>query len=278
MIQGQVSPQPKSCFDGIHLGAAALVDRLHTLWLFVTIDLHSCVYPCTAFAALTSLSGLATTSNPPPDLKTVLLNCPIVMIWVWFNLLIFTISNQRLPKNILEDQLNKSWRPLPAKRISPDGARKVLLMFAIPATFAISFLIGTALEEVWVAVVLQYLYNDLEGGNEIWLIRNLLSSALLATYDHGSLRILSHTLGHQLNPAGHQWILIIWIIAFLTGPLADFSDQSGDQEINRRTLPLVCGDTVARYLMSFILLGVSHLRVETFGSRDSLAHEQGIDM
>lgn len=73
----------------------------------------------------------------------------------------------------------------------------------------------------------------------------------------GVTKIMSTASGHQLNATGPQWLRILFLIMSTTMHLADFRDQRGDQEIGRRTLPLVWGDTLARYVTSLTVMGVS---------------------
>ena len=72
----------------------------------------SIVYPETAFGILGVLTGPLLTTNPDPRAMGVLWRIPKVLLWNWLNVF-FDIANQRLPQSILEDTINKPWRPIP---------------------------------------------------------------------------------------------------------------------------------------------------------------------
>lgn len=167
-LQGDGNGHVNVLHQALQLVPSGLMYNLHTIWLFPVTEFHSVIIPCTLFGILCFLSGTAATTGQTPALTSIISSASRAFIWLWFNLLVFTISNQRLPGSIVEDTINKSWRPLPAKRISSDGARRLLLMFAIPATLLVSLLYGAGKEETLVTIFLGYLYNDLAGADEHW--------------------------------------------------------------------------------------------------------------
>ena len=113
--------------------------NLYTLWLFNKSDLKTVILPTATFAFCCALFEITDQpcSNVPEDLIYLLARLPHVLVWTWVNLLMETIANQRLPESILEDSINKPWRPFPSKRLNEDQGRH-LLLWMIPAIFLFS--------------------------------------------------------------------------------------------------------------------------------------------
>ena len=88
---------------------------MYIIWLFTVKDSKSIVLPETAFGILSAMSGRMLTTNATLSLFGILSRSPPVVLWNWLKLLLFDVANQRLPKSITEDAVNKSWRPLPSK-------------------------------------------------------------------------------------------------------------------------------------------------------------------
>lgn len=59
---------------------------------------------------------------------------------------------------------------------------------------------------------------------------------------------------HPLGWSG-RWLLVVIGIIFSTVQLQDMSDQAGDAKRGRRTVPLVWGDTAARWTIAIPMLG-----------------------
>lgn len=91
--------------------------HLYSLWLFTCSDLKTIVGPKTAFGILNSLCASAY-GLPSKPAAVILSRLPLVFLWTWINLLPFSIDNQRRPKAIEEDRINKPWRPMPSGRVS----------------------------------------------------------------------------------------------------------------------------------------------------------------
>lgn len=125
---------------------------LYTLWLFTESDLVTFVLPNTLFGICGGLSGLLTTpASIDPSIRRadktahqILLRIPHVAAFNWLNLFIFDIANQRLPASVADDSLNKPWRPLPAKRISPAAAQKLLLLTITIVLLFVPYGLGAA--------------------------------------------------------------------------------------------------------------------------------------
>jgi hypothetical protein len=106
--------------------------------------------------------------------------------WNWCNLLVFNIANQRLPDSVIEDQINKPWRPMPSGRLSSDEARQLLLSVLVLSLVTIS-LIGAFEDALWM-IALTWIYNDLGGADVSTMSPSVAISAI-----NSDLTALSHT-------------------------------------------------------------------------------------
>lgn len=190
-----------------------------------------------------ALAGEAMTSNTKPDLIQTLSRLPLVALWNWLNLLVFNLTNQRLPNSILEDAHNKPWRPLPANRLTPEVATRFLLA-TVPCSLLALYFLGGFMESMWM-VILTWMYNDLGGADISYITRNLINAAGFICYARGSTLVAAGG-DHQLSDGAHGWIFIIGAIIFTTLQMQDLADMKGDAARGRRTLPLVHGERIGR--------------------------------
>ncbi|PWY84974.1 hypothetical protein BO70DRAFT_424246 [Aspergillus heteromorphus CBS 117.55] len=198
---------------------------------------------------------------PPPRPPTILFN--------WATVLIFDLSNQRLPESIQEDHLNKPWRPLPSNRITATQTRR-LLLGAIPAVLALNYHLGVW-QETALIMLITWLYNDLRAGDEI--IRDAVIAVAYGLFNVASLRIAcfdgsggrgsgsrgSTTLPSMTmttmedihpTPTGYIWSALISGVILTTMQIQDLKDQAGDRSRGRRTLPIVLGERCSRALVA----------------------------
>ena len=218
---------------------SSIPHHLYTIYLFTASDLKTILFPSTFFALCSSLSltDLTTTSSP----TTILSRTPLILLWIYLNLLPFNISNQNRPSAILEDRINKSWRPIPSGRISATNAKYLMLSF-----YAIAVLTSTilhALTPCILLICLGYLYNDLSGADYSPLLRNILNAFGFTSFFLGGIMVASG----PLTPTLSIWLLIIALIVFSTVQMQDIPDQAGDSQRGRKTVPLVIGDEPARW-------------------------------
>jgi 4-hydroxybenzoate polyprenyltransferase len=159
------------------------------------------------------------------------------------NVLLFDIANQRLPDSIVEDRVNKAWRPIPAGRITPSEARRLLLV-VIPLVFVGSLFLGGVVETV-AMMVLTWMYNDLGGADEIYVVRNIINALGFMCYSSGSTDVAAGA--HSLTPQAYKWIAVVGGVIFSTLSMQDLPDVEGDAARGRRTSPLVMGDAWSRW-------------------------------
>jgi 4-hydroxybenzoate polyprenyltransferase len=139
----------------------------YTLWLFTFSDLKTTVLPVTLFGFASALSGpLMTTVSKSPTFYELFSRLPAVLFATWLQVLVGTIANQRLPSSIVEDSINKNWRPIPAGLLSEEGAMHWLLI-AIPAAIVASLFLGGTLETLTLIIL-------------IWMVSFAHSIAILA--------------------------------------------------------------------------------------------------
>lgn len=113
-------------------------------------------------------------------------------------------------------------------------------------------------------MILTWMYHDLKGSDESVITRNLINSLGLSRWNIGATRVACGGTGlwassltppaHTLNAAGYRWLLLLSVVFFTTLQIRDFRDTKGDKHKQRRTLPLMLGDTVARLVTSASIL------------------------
>ena len=217
------------------------------MWLFTFSDLKTIVGPKTVF-------GIVNASFAPvygiPITRTVTLNTVLLTtLWVWMNLIPFVIDNQRQQGSIMEDRLNKPWRPMPSKRLSPSQAKRLMFILYITA-FGTSVLLG-GLRQNLSLMVLGFWYNDC-GGAAHCVARNFINACGFVCFASGAMEVALGTyLPLKLRLV--QWFLIIGGVVFSTVQLQDMYDQAGDRICGRKTLPIALGDWRARLLTALPL-------------------------
>ena len=164
------------------------------------------------------------------------------------NILAFTVANQRLPNSVLEDSINKAWRPLPSGRITQLQARRLLLAI-LPVTFFLNMSLG-GLEVTLTALVLTWMYNDLGGADENYIVRNLINSCGLVSWSAGTTLVACGNGRYALNAMGYNWLAIEAAIIFTTLHVQDLRDQEGDIARGRKTAPIVWGDAATRWTIA----------------------------
>ncbi|KAJ5291526.1 hypothetical protein N7478_000777 [Penicillium angulare] len=206
----------------------------YTLWQFCVNDLKTMVFPSIAFAYFHSghLNWI-----------TFLSRLPLMLAYTWFNLLGFAINNQRSPRSISEDKLNKPWRPIAAGRLTPAQAHtagRLSIVIAIAASIAAG---GGFVQSILLAVF-GTIYNDFGGGDNHWLVRNLLNAAGFTSFASGTLEV---ALQAAPSLSIISWIFLVGLVVGTTVHVQDMYDQPGDAAAGRYTLPLVIGDEKARW-------------------------------
>ena len=233
-------------------GSRTVWFHLKTLWLFTRNDLYSIVYPVTAFGIIGALSGQVITTNTSPQLLPILGRIPRLVIWIWLNVLVFDINNQRQPSSIHEDAVNKPYRPLPLKRLTTEQATR-LLLHAVPVLMLASCYLG-GMTEALAVMVMGWMYNDLGGSDDNFVFKNLLNALGIFSYNAGALRVACLPDGCVPNATAYQWLTVLGAIIATTVHVQDICDQAGDCARGRNTFPLVFGDRPARWTVAVLVL------------------------
>ncbi|ESZ93045.1 UbiA prenyltransferase [Sclerotinia borealis F-4128] len=225
----------------MHKARISYPSHLYTIWLFPFADLKTIVGPESAFGIFSALSGPILTSNEFPKAIDIVSRLPLVLFWTWITLLPLVIDNQRRPKSIEEDRLNKPWRPIPAGRISSILAKRWMQVSYCMALI-ISYYLET-LGQFTGLITLGVLYNEFGWGDNSYVVRNLLNALAFLCYSSGTSLIASNA---QLKMEGMMWFVVIGSVVFTTVHTQDMHDQIGDRARERKTVPLVIGDWPAR--------------------------------
>ncbi|KAK1968292.1 UbiA prenyltransferase [Colletotrichum sublineola] len=216
------------------------VFHLKTLYLFTKSDVKIVLVPQVIFITSVMLSRERLTTAPSQTVGELTQRLPLAILWIWVNLVVCGISNQRLEKSVIEDEHNKPWRPIAAKRLTAEQARKLLLGM-IPLVVGTSAALG-GLKSTVSMMVLLWMYDDLDGNSYIWG-RNALNTCGIMCFGSGSLEVLSRG---ELLPATWVWIGLTGAAIATTIQALDFPDMEGDRARGRKTVPLLYGENIAR--------------------------------
>ncbi|KAF2232223.1 hypothetical protein EV356DRAFT_505635 [Viridothelium virens] len=231
-----------------------MVFHLYSVWLFTASDLKTIVGPSLLFglanAAGASSYGIDLSMLPCP--KKILLRTPLILLWIWMNLLPFTINNQKDPDAIREDTINKPWRTLPSGRMSSRQA-KFLMVAVYPLAVCLSYLLVGGARQSLALVVLGTWYNNFAGADSSFFTKNFINALGYVSFTSGAMEV---ALGFPLplKPKLLQWFCIIAAIIFTTIHLQDMPDQEGDSVKGRKTMPLVVGDKWARWTIASFMI------------------------
>jgi 4-hydroxybenzoate polyprenyltransferase len=251
----QSGPAPTNTADNIRQSTTSNLAFL--LYNFTRTDIKTVVIPQAVFGLAGALCGppvTAGSSSPPVLLSRV----PLVVLWLWLNLLVFTLANQRLPSSIIEDSHNKPWRNIPSGYITVESTRRLLLVVLL-VSWALSTALGTWTEFAALGVLI-WMYNDLGGAEEHFLVRNVNNALGYFFYGLGALRIAATggiDTGSSFSPVAYWWSGIVAAAIATTIQVQDLQDQEGDRARGRRTFPLVLGDSVCRWSVAISVIAWS---------------------
>ena len=164
---------------------------LYTLYLFTSSDLKTVVIPVVCIEVSDTSSSLTEyrlqtlfgTLAAPVGANPYYI--ALRLIWVWFNLLQVTVSNQSTSPD--EDLVNKPWRPIPAGRISQENARR--LRWIIAPTCLIFSIICYVPWEGAVLAMTNIAYQDFHFDAH-WVPRNVCNALAYAAFNAGASRVM----------------------------------------------------------------------------------------
>ena len=225
----------------------------HSVWLFTLSDLKTIVGPGFVFGVTNALAGAEYGLKAPEEgiNRAVLQRLPLILLYVWVNLLPFAISNQISPDAIKEDRINKPWRTLPSGRMTPGQAGHLMLAFYLFA-LGLSAMVG-GLKQSTTLVFIGTWYNHLAGADSSCLVRNFINALGYVCFTSGAMEVaLGFPLPAEIRLV--EWFGVIAAVIFTTVHLQDMYDQPGDRIRGRRTVPLVIGDGRARWMTAITML------------------------
>ena len=222
-----------------------LAYHLYSIWLFTFSDIKTIILPSFAFALCTAFAAPVFAISPAPHMIDIFYRAPLSIFWIWINLLPFAIDNQRRPAAIAEDLINKPWRTMPMKRMTPSQARTMMVLFYLVAVSA-SLRIGGSLQ-CFSLVALGCWYNGMKGADEGCLIRNLINACGFNQFMSGAFQVLLGDKFNSSTTALRSWLFLIAAVVFTSVQTQDMYDQEGDSIRGRHTVPIVYGDILARW-------------------------------
>jgi 4-hydroxybenzoate polyprenyltransferase len=227
-----------------------LLFHLKTARLFTKSNTKTVILPPTVFGLAVAFSGPILTTNASPNALEILQNVPKTIFWCWISVLNFDISNQRLPSSIAEDAVNKPYRPITSKRITPESATNVLL-YVIPTILLVSTYIGGLQGAVGIMII-SHMYNELGGANNNWLVRNILNAGGFSCFSHGAASIIMGLRDYQVHDDIYTWIGLLAVAITTTVQMQDLPDLEGDKARNRGTMPIVYGHWPTRWSVAVL--------------------------
>ncbi|KAH7196396.1 UbiA prenyltransferase family-domain-containing protein [Fusarium flagelliforme] len=223
----------------------SLFYAIKVLWAFIKSDIFTFSTPGILFGITGALSNGELFDGPHSHPIDVLSRLPKVILSNVLTIVLFNFANQRSPDSVLEDSINKPWRPIPSGMITPEQTRRAAL-FVAPIALACNYSLGVGSEGLFMQVLTFY-YNDLCGSDEI--VRDGIIAVAYAVVNIMSLKLC---IGPEntVSTQGMMWIAIISGIILTTMSVQDLKDQKGDKARDRKTMPLVIGDSRTRIIIA----------------------------
>jgi len=213
-------------------------------------DLKTLLLPHIIFGVLGSISPTLAPTAGTFSFTTIIIRAIRVALWIVFNLLPFTIANQRLPHAIREDAVNKPWRPLPSGRLSPTQAHELMVTTYVVAGAASAILGG--MRSYLAVAVLAYCYNSLGGADISGAVRNILNVSFYLCAMVGTIEVAAGEGNIAFSGSAWAWFAVLGAVVLTTVHVQDLPDQEGDAARGRKTIPLEIGDEMARWSVAVL--------------------------
>lgn len=131
------------------------------------------------------------------------------------------------------------------------------LLLAVIPTVVIAAIILGGREASMLALLLNWVYNDLKGGDESCVVRHLLNALGLILWSMGTTLVACDKNHCSLSMTGYKWLAMEGVIIFTTVHLMDLRDEAGDRTRRKTTIPIILGDTAARWTVVVSLMSWS---------------------
>lgn len=217
-----------------------------TAFLFTKSDFKTMILPQSVFGIATVLAEISPTSSAAVKVAS---QVPHMVTWLWLNLLVFNLANQRREDSVVEDAVNKPWRPIPAGRVTRTEAQAALYLAAPGVLLTSAALIGhrTVLPTLSVLFMV-WMYNDVGTDNAGPVWRNLANAIGVAAFGWGAVAsLLSGGEGLEEIPIPFAWFALTAAVTLTTIQAQDLPDMKGDAARNRLTMPLTYGEGATRW-------------------------------
>ncbi|KAI6040761.1 UbiA prenyltransferase family-domain-containing protein [Pisolithus marmoratus] len=194
---------------------------LYTLFLFTQSDIRTALLPITFFSI-----AAAPLASPVRLLETT--------FWIWLHQLQCTVANQIKAPD--EDKINKPSRPIPAGRITVEGAT-ILRWALVPICLAYSARYSTELMQTSLSLMLLTVWYNERDGDKGPLSKNFLTALIYGVGEFGGTLVAGHDRT-QVSPTGQIAVEVMIVVFMSTIHAQDFKDADGDHLTGRRTFPI----------------------------------------
>ncbi|KAI1852897.1 hypothetical protein JX265_012925 [Neoarthrinium moseri] len=99
-------------------------------------------------------------------------------------------------------------------------------------------------------------YNALGGADTGLMTRNFVNAAGILSFASGAMEVILGTPLEMTRPLV-EWFGILALVIMLTVQTQDFADMEGDASRNRKTMPLVVGEALARWSTAITVVAFS---------------------
>lgn len=213
-----------------------LLNEINANWHFVKRDILAVVLP----GSFVTLCALLEHPSLIVSFSEKVVTLALSVLYFWLALTFFCISNQLT--GIEEDKINKPDRPIPSELISPKRAQ--LSCFFSVVGF---LLLGLHLKILGISTLLLVsgILHNIKRLGDHWLTKNLLVSV-------GMFLILAAGYSIAITPEADvwKWITFLAVAWFFLAHVQDLRDIEGDQQVGRRTFPIVFGESFSRHILS----------------------------
>ncbi|KAI0948591.1 hypothetical protein AcW1_005399 [Taiwanofungus camphoratus] len=217
------------------MASKPLRNWIRTLILFTYTDYKTIVLPVSVFACV---------SAPVHSFVRFL----HAVLWIWLHLLQCNVSNQY--RSVLEDAVNRPWRPLPSRLISVEHAC-ILRWLLVPLCIGTSLCYGWDVALASACLTLTTVCYDELGLAGHFLGKNLCNVPGYVSFEIGATKIMGSTT--NLDFIALESILCSAMVIFTTIQTQDFPDVAGDRALGRVTLPILCPEG-SRHFTTCVLL------------------------
>lgn len=170
----------------------------------------------TIWGPTTVLGLVSAISLAPEDVEStqILVRAPLVIFWVYINLLAIDILNQRSTESVAEDAVNKPWRPLPSGLLSQREATNLMLATYVLAVGLSKFVLGGFLPCLSL-IFFGCWYNVFGGANRSCIERNALNAIGYISFGIGATEVALGT-AQSLDARSREWFVLLGIVIFST--------------------------------------------------------------